>query len=146
MQTLFERLLKGVVSVLNDSSQEEEKHFIEKLEELDAEMAEEIKNRMFIFDDIALLDDRATQKWLREVETEEIAKALRGAMAEAQDKVYRNMSKRAVELLKEEMEAMGPVRRGDVEENQQKIASIIRKLENQGEIVVARSGSDEMVV
>ena len=146
MQTLFERLLKGVVSVLNDSSQEEEKHFIEKLEELDAEMAEEIKNRMFIFDDIALLDDRATQKWLREVETEEIAKALRGAMAEAQDKVYRNMSKRAVQLLKEEMEAMGPVRRGDVEENQQKIASIIRKLENQGEIVVARSGSDEMVV
>lgn len=146
MQTLYERLLKGVVSVLNASTQEEEKHFIEKMEELDAEMAEEIKMRMFIFDDIVLLDDRATQKWLREVDTEELAKALRGVSSEAQDKVFRNMSKRAVELLKEEMEAMGPVRRKDVDENQQKIAAIIRKLENQGEIVFPGSGPEEMIL
>ena len=115
-------------------------------EEEDPELAEEIKKRMFVFEDIVLLDDRAIQKVLREVDTAELAKALRGVEGEVQDKIFKNMSKRAAALLKEEMEYMGPIRLKDVEETQQKIVSIIRKLEDSGEIVVARSGEDEMVI
>ncbi|HDQ15123.1 MAG TPA: flagellar motor switch protein FliG, partial [Sediminispirochaeta sp.] len=119
---------------------------IESLEEEDAELAEEIKKRMFVFEDIVLLDNQAIQKVLREVDTNDLAKALRGVEAEVQDKIFRNMSKRAAALLKEEMEYMGPIRIKDVEEVQQKIVASIRKLEEQGEIVVARGGEDEMVI
>ncbi|HUV06412.1 MAG TPA: FliG C-terminal domain-containing protein, partial [Spirochaetia bacterium] len=123
-----------------------EKIIIESLEEDDPELAEEIKKRMFVFEDIVLLDDRAIQKVLREVDTAELAKALKAVDSEVQDKIYRNMSKRAATLLKEDMDYMGPIRLKDVEEAQQKIVSIIRKLEEQGEIVVARAGEEEMVV
>ena len=138
--------VENIVEILNMVDRSTEKTIIESLEEEDPELAEEIKKRMFVFEDIVLLDDRAIQKVLREVDTAELAKALRGVEAEVQDKIFRNMSKRAASLLKEEMEYMGPVRLKDVEETQQKIVSIIRKLEDQGEIVVARSGEDEMVV
>ena len=138
--------VENIVEILNLVDRSTEKTIIESLEEEDPELAEDIKKRMFVFEDIVLLDDRAIQKVLREVDTAELAKALRGVEAEVQDKIYRNMSKRAASLLKEEMEYMGPVRLKDVEETQQKIVSIIRKLEDQGEIVVARSGEDEMVI
>ena len=138
--------VENIVEILNMVDRSTEKTIIESLEEEDPELAEEIKKRMFVFEDIVLLDDSAIQKVLREVDTAELAKALRGVEAEVQDKIFRNMSKRAASLLKEEMEYMGPVRLKDVEETQQKIVSIIRKLEDQGEIVVARSGEDEMVV
>ena len=138
--------VENIVEILNLVDRSTEKIIIESLEEEDPELAEDIKKRMFVFEDIVLLDDRAIQKVLREVDTTELAKALRGVEAEVQDKIYRNMSKRAASLLKEEMEYMGPVRLKDVEETQQKIVSIIRKLEDQGEIVVARSGEDEMVI
>ncbi len=138
--------VENIVEILNLVDRSTEKIIIESLEEEDPELAEEIKKRMFVFEDIVLLDDRAIQKVLREVDTAELAKALRGVEAEVQDKIFRNMSKRAASLLKEEMEYMGPVRLKDVEETQQKIVSIIRKLEDQGEIVVARSGEDEMVI
>ncbi|MBN2509634.1 MAG: flagellar motor switch protein FliG [Spirochaetales bacterium] len=138
--------VENIVEILNMVDRSTEKTIIESLEEEDPELAEEIKKRMFVFEDIVLLDDRAIQKVLREVDTGELAKALRGVEAEVQDKIFRNMSKRAAAMLKEEMEYMGPVRLKDVEETQQKIVSIIRKLEDQGEIVVARSGEDEMVV
>lgn len=101
---------------------------------------------MFVFEDIVLLDDRAIQKVLREVDQQELAKALKAVDNEVQDKIFKNMSKRAANTLKEDMEFMGPIRLKDVEEAQQKIVSVIRKLEEQGEIVVARSGEDEMVV
>ena len=110
------------------------------------ELAEEIKKRMFVFEDIVLLDDRAIQKVLREVDTAELAKALKSVDSEVQDKIYRNMSKRASTLLKEDMDYMGPIRLKDVEEAQQRIVAIIRKLEEQGEIVVARAGEEELVV
>lgn len=116
------------------------------MEEDDPELAEEIKKRMFVFEDIVLLDDRAIQKVLREVDSNDLAKALKSVDSDAQDKVYRNMSKRAAALLKEDMDYMGPVRLKDVEEAQQKIVNIIRKLEDQGDIVIARAGEDEMVV
>jgi flagellar motor switch protein FliG len=138
--------VESIVDILNLVDRSTEKTIIESLEEEDPELAEEIKKRMFVFEDIVLLDDRAIQKVLREVDTAELAKALKAVDSEVQDKIYRNMSKRAATLLKEDMEYMGPVRLKDVEEAQQKIVSIIRKLEEQGEIVVARSGEDEMVV
>jgi len=138
--------VENIVEILNLVDRSTEKLIIESLEEEDPELAEEIKKRMFVFEDIVLLDDRAIQKVLREVDTAELAKALRGVEGEVQDKIYKNMSKRAAALLKEEMEYMGPIRLKDVEETQQKIVSIIRKLEDSGEIVVARSGEDEMVV
>jgi flagellar motor switch protein FliG len=101
---------------------------------------------MFVFEDIVMLDDRAIQKVMREVDQQELSKALKSVDAEVQDKIYRNMSKRAAQMLKEDMEFMGPVRLKDVEEAQQKIVAIIRHLEDTGEIVVARAGEDELVV
>jgi flagellar motor switch protein FliG len=138
--------VESIVEVLNLVDRSTEKSIIESLEEEDPELAEEIKKRMFVFEDIVMLDDRAIQKVLREVDTAELAKALKSVDSEVQDKIYRNMSKRAATLLKEDMDYMGPIRMKDVEEAQQKIVSIIRKLEDQGEIVVARGTEDELVV
>mgnify|MGYP006273114023 CR=1 FL=1 len=138
--------VESIVEILNLVDRSTEKTIIESLEEEDPELAEDIKKRMFVFEDIVMLDDRAIQKVMREVDTSELAKALKSVDTEVQDKIYRNMSKRAATLLKEDMEYMGPIRMKDVEEAQQKIVSIIRKLEEQGEIVVARAGEDELVV
>jgi flagellar motor switch protein FliG len=138
--------VESIVEILNLVDRSTEKVIIESLEEEDPELAEDIKKRMFVFEDIVMLDDRAIQKVLREVDVSEMAKALKSVDTEVQDKIFRNMSKRAATLLKEDMEYMGPIRMKDVEESQQKIVSIIRKLEEQGEIVVARAGEDELVV
>ncbi|MDR2510125.1 MAG: flagellar motor switch protein FliG [Spirochaetaceae bacterium] len=136
----------SVVEILNLVDRSSEKQIIEALEEEDPELAEEIKKKMFVFEDIVMLDDRSIQKVLREVDTQELSKALKSVDSEVQDKIYRNMSKRAASMLKEDMEFMGPVRLKDVEEAQQKIVSIIRHLEDTGEIVVSRAGEDELVV
>ena len=138
--------VESVVEILNLVDRTTEKGIIENLEEEDPELAEEIKKRMFVFEDIVMLDDRSIQKVLREVDSAELSKALKSVDNEVQDKIFRNMSKRASQLLKEDMEYMGPIRMKDVEEAQQKIVSIIRKLEEAGEIVIARAGEDEMVV
>jgi flagellar motor switch protein FliG len=136
----------SIVEILNLVDRASEKQIIEALEDEDPELAEEIKKRMFVFEDIVMLDDRAIQKVMREVDSQELAKALKSVDTEVQDKIFKNMSKRAAGMLKEDMEYMGPVRLKDVEEAQQKIVSIIRHLEDNGEIVVARSGEDELVV
>ena len=138
--------VENIVEILNLVDRASEKQIIEALEDEDPELAEEIKKRMFVFEDIVMLDDRAIQKVMREVDSQELAKALKSVDTEVQDKIFKNMSKRAATMLKEDMEYMGPVRLKDVEEAQQKIVSIIRHLEDTGEIVVARSGEDEMVV
>ena len=138
--------IESIVEILNLVDRSTEKSIIESLEEDDPELAEEIKKRMFVFEDIVLLDDRAIQMVLREVDQPELAKALKAVDSEVQDKIFRNMSKRAATLLKEDMDYMGPVRLKDVEEAQQKIVAVIRKLEEQGEIVIARAGEDELVV
>jgi flagellar motor switch protein FliG len=138
--------VESIVEILNLVDRASEKQIIEALEDEDPELAEEIKKRMFVFEDIVMLDDRAIQKVMREVDSQELAKALKSVDTEVQDKIFKNMSKRAATMLKEDMEYMGPVRLKDVEEAQQKIVSIIRHLEDVGEIVVARSGEDEMVV
>ncbi|EMY70338.1 flagellar motor switch protein FliG [Leptospira vanthielii] len=142
----FARGIDSVVEILNLVDRGTEKTIIEALEEEDPELAEEIKKRMFVFEDIVLLDDRAIQKVMREVDNTDLAKALKSVDSEVQDKIFKNMSKRAANLLREDMDFMGPVRLKDVEDAQQKIVNIIRKLEEAGEIVVARAGEDELVV
>ncbi len=138
--------IDSIVEILNMVDRSTEKSIIEKLEEEDPDLAEEIKKKMFVFEDIVMLDDKAIQRVLREVDTQELAKALKAVDSEVQDKIFRNMSKRAASILKEEMEYMGPTRRKDVEEAQQKIVSIIRKLEEAGEVIIARSGEEDVLV
>ena len=136
--------VENVVDIINHVDRYTEKQVINDLEDEDPELAEEIKKRMFIFEDIVMLDDRAIQKVMREVDSQELAKALKNAGTKVQDKIFRNMSKRAAEMLKEDMDYMGPVRLRDIEDAQQKIVSIIRCLEDSGEIIIARS--DEIIV
>lgn len=138
--------IDAMVEILNNVDRGTEKIIIEALEEDDLDLAEEIKKRMFIFEDIVLLDDRSIQKVLRQVDTQDLAKALKGVDLGVQEKIFRNMSKRASSLLLEDMDFMGPIRLRDVEESQQKIVSIIRKLEESGEIIVARGGEEELIV
>ncbi|EQA34811.1 flagellar motor switch protein FliG [Leptospira fluminis] len=138
--------IDSVVEILNLVDRGTEKTIIEALEEEDPELAEEIKKRMFVFEDIVLLDDRAIQKVLREVDNSDLAKALKSVDTEVQEKIFKNMSKRAANLLREDMDFMGPIRIKDVEDAQQKIVNIIRKLEESGDIVVARAGEDELVM
>ncbi len=108
-------------------------------------MAEQIKRQMFVFEDIIMLDDRSIQLVLREVETKDLALALKGTNEEVSEKIMQNMSSRAGQMLKEDIKFMGPVRLREVEEAQQNIVKIIRKLEEAGAIVVSRGGADEII-
>lgn len=138
--------VQAVVNILNNVDRGTEKNIIEALEVDDPELAEEIKRRMFVFEDILLLDNRAVQRTLREVDTQDLTLALKGSKEEVQDKIFNNMSKRQSEMVKEDIEYMGPVRLRDVEEAQQRIVNTIRKLEDAGEIIVSRGGGDEIIV
>ncbi len=135
--------VENIVEILNLVDRSSEKQIIEALEAKAPELAEEIKQNMFIFEDIVMLDDRSIQKVMREVDAQELAKALKIVDVEIQDKIFRNMSKRAAAMLKEDMEFMGPIRLKDVEESQSRIISIIRNLEDTGEIGIARAGEDD---
>lgn len=138
--------IDAVVEMLNRVDRGTEKSIMEVLEVQDPELAEEIKKRMFVFEDIVILDDRSVQQVLREVDTKDLALALKGSSEEVAQKIYKNVSKRAGEMLREDIEFMGPVRLRDVEEAQQRIVNVIRKLEDAGEIIVARGGGDELIV
>ena len=138
--------INAVVEIINRVDRSTEKTIMEALEVQDPELAEEIKKLMFEFEDIVVIDDRSVQRVLREVESQDLALALKGASNEVSQKIFLNMSSRASEMLKEDIEFMGPVRLRDVEEAQQRIVNIIRRLEDAGEIVVARGGGDEVVV
>ncbi len=135
-----------VVEILNTVDRGTEKHIMETLEIEDPELADEIRKKMFVFEDILLLDDRAIQRVLRDVDNNDLAVALKGANEEVQGTIFRNMSQRLAVMIKEDMEFMGPVRMKDVEEAQQKIVNTIRKLEDAGEIVISRGGGDEVIV
>ena len=123
-----------------------EKHIMESLEIEDPELADEIRKKMFVFEDILLLDDRAIQRVLRDVENADLELALKNTTEEVQNVIYKNLSKRLAAMIKEDMDFMGPVRMKDVEEAQQKIVAVIRKLEDAGEIVISRGGGDDIVV
>ncbi|MDD2509675.1 MAG: flagellar motor switch protein FliG [Syntrophomonas sp.] len=138
--------VKAVVEIINRVDRSTEKTIMETLEVQDPELAEEIKKLMFVFEDIVMIDDRSVQRVLREVESQDLALALKGASNEVSQKIYHNMSTRASDMLREDIEFMGPVRLRDVEEAQQRIVNIIRRLEESGEIVVARGGGDEVIV
>ena len=135
----------AVVDILNTVDRTTEKHIMESLEIDEPELADEIRKKMFVFEDIKILDDRAIQRVLRDVENNDIAIALKGANEEVQNIIFNNLSKRLAAMIKEDMEFMGPVRMKDVEEAQQKIVAIIRKLEDAGKIVVSRGGGDEII-
>lgn len=136
----------AIVDILNSVDRGTEKHIVETLEVEDPELADEIRKKMFVFEDILSLDDRAIQRVLRDIENNDIAVALKNANEEVQNVIFRNLSKRLAAMIKEDMDFMGPVRLKDVEEAQQKIVNNIRKLEDAGEIVIARGGGDEIVV
>ncbi|MEZ3463380.1 MAG: flagellar motor switch protein FliG [Lachnospiraceae bacterium] len=136
----------AVVEILNTVDRGTEKHIMETLEVEEPELADEIRKKMFVFEDILLLDDRAIQRVLRDVDNNDLAIACKGSTEEVQNAIFSNMSKRLAEMIREDMEFMGPVRMKDVEEAQQKIVNIIRKLEDSGEIVISRGGGDEIVV
>ncbi len=138
--------IQAIVDILNQVDRGTEKSILENLEEDDPGLAEEIKKRMFVFEDITLLDDRAVQQVLREVDTKELALALKSVEDRVRDKVFNNMSKRAASMLQEDMEFMGPVRLRDVEDAQQRVVNIIRRLEEAGEIIIARGGEEQLVV
>lgn len=138
--------VQSIVDILNSVDRGTEKYIMETLEIEDTDLAEEIKKRMFVFEDILTLDNRSIQRFLREVDNSQLAVALKGATDEVQKAIFSNMSKRMVEMIKEDIEFMGPVRLKDVEEAQQKIVNVIRKLEDAGEIVISRGGGDEIIV
>lgn len=138
--------IQAIVDILNAVDRGTEKFIMETLEIQEADLAEEIRKRMFVFEDIINLDPVSVQRFIREVENSELAVALKGSTEEVKNMIFTNMSKRMAEMLSEDMEFMGPVRVRDVEEAQQKIVNIIRKLEEAGEIVIARGGGDEIIV
>jgi flagellar motor switch protein FliG len=123
-----------------------ERTILDALEIQDPELAEEIKKRMFVFEDIVTLDNRSIQRIIRECENEDLLLSLKVSSEEVKEIVYKNMSTRMVDTFKEEMEYMGPVRLRDVEEAQSRIVAIIRRLEDIGEIVIARGGGDDIIV
>lgn len=138
--------IQAVVEVLNGVDRSTERTILDDLEIQDPELAEEIKKRMFVFEDIVILDNRAIQRVIREVENDDLRLSLKVSSEEVKRVVFSNMSQRMAETFKEEMEYMGPVRLRDVEEAQSRVVSVIRRLEDIGEIVIARGGGDDIIV
>jgi len=139
--------VKEIAEVLNRVDRGTEKGIFAELEERDPELADEIKKLMFVFEDIVLVDDLGIQKALREIDNRDLALALKMASDEVQDKVFKNLSSRARDGIKEEMEFMGPVRVRHVEESQQKIVAVLRRLEESDEVIImGRGGEEEIVV
>ena len=136
----------AIVNILNTVDRGTEKHIMESLEIDEPELADEIRKKMFVFEDILLLDDRAIQRVLRDVDNNDLEVALKGANEEVKGVILKNLSKRLASMIEEDIEFMGPVRMKDVEEAQQKIVAVIRKLEDSAEIVISRGGGDEVIV
>lgn len=138
--------IEAVVEVLNSVDRSTERTILDALEIQDPELAEEIKKRMFVFEDIVTLDNRSIQRVIRDVENEDLQLSLKVASEEVKEVVYSNMSQRMAETFRDEMEFMGPVRLRDVEEAQSRIVAVVRRLEESGEIVIARGGGDDIIV
>jgi flagellar motor switch protein FliG len=136
----------AVVEVLNGVDRQTEKTILDALEIQDPELAEEIKKRMFVFEDIVTLDNRSIQRVIRDCENEDLLLSMKVSSEEVKDIIFRNMSQRMAETFREEMDIMGPVRLRDVEEAQSRIVAVIRRLEDAGEIIIARGGGDDVIV
>lgn len=138
--------IQAIVEILLSVDRGTEKFIMETLEIQKADLAEEIRKRMFVFEDIVNLDSVSIQRFIREIDNSDLSVALKASTDEVKEVIYANMSKRMAEMLAEDMEFMGPVRLRDVEEAQQKIVNVIRKLEEAGEIIISRGGGDEIIV
>lgn len=134
-----------IVEILNNVDRGTEKLILEELEKEDAELAEKIRHQMFIFDDIVNLDDSSIQRVIRDLDNNDIALALKGSSDEVKSRIFKNISRRAGEILEENMEFMGPVRLREVEEAQQRVVAVIRRLDESGEIIISRGGDDAII-
>ncbi len=156
---IFEKILKDkdhssiqeaggvskIAEILNQIDGASAEQIIDDIEENDPELADEIKQKMFVFEDIILVDDKGLQKVLRAVETQELALALKAASDEVKEKIFQNMSERAADILKEEMEVSGAVRMKDVTDSQQKITKIIQDMERKGELIISGRGGEQFI-
>jgi flagellar motor switch protein FliG len=137
--------IESLVEILNQVDRTTERNITEGLEREDAELAEKVKESMFVFEDIITLDDVSIQRILREIDNKDLSLALKGCSEEVANSIYKNQSKRAAASLKEDMEFLGPVRLMDVEKAQQKIVGVLRRLDEAGEIVLSRGGEDAII-
>ncbi len=137
--------VQSVVDILNSVDRGTEKNIMDQLDRTNPELSEEIRKRMFVFEDIVSLDNRSIQRVIREIDNSQWAIALKGASEEVKEVIFANMSKRLVEMIKEDIEFMGPVRVRDIEEAQQNIVNVIRRLEEDGEIITPRGGAEVIV-
>lgn len=135
-----------LVKILTQVNRATEKLIIESLEESDPALAAEVRKQMFVFEDLVKLDDRSIQRVLREVDSKDLALAMRGASEEVKEKIFKNMSSRAAQMLKEDMEIGGPVRLRMVEDAQQRIVAVVRRLDEAEEIVIARGTSEDEIL
>ena len=137
---------KQVAEVLNEIDRETWMEILDEMREIDDEIANEVNNLMFVFEDIVLLSEGAIQEILKEIDGKELTMALKGSTEEIKAKIFNNMSKRAAEGIKEDMEYMGPVRLSEVEESQQRVVEVIRSLEEAGTITIGKGGKDAELV
>ena len=137
---------KAVAEMLNRTGRTTEKAVLERLDAQDPELAEEVRNEMFVFDDIAKLTDREIQMILREVDTKDLAVALKGGSQEMQDRIFGNVSERVGTMIKEEMEFSGPVRMSDVEDIQLRVVQTVRQLEEAGQVTIVRGDTSDTFV
>lgn len=138
--------VQPIAEMLNVMDKTSEQNIMSRVEEKDPQLAEEIRKLMFVFEDIALIDDRGMQALLKEVSNDKLVIALKTAPEEIREKIFKNISKRAAELLREDLEAMGPVRLSDVENAQQEIVNLVKKLETEGKIMINRGGDGDALV
>jgi flagellar motor switch protein FliG len=144
----FEKIggVDTVAEILNLVDRTTEKGIMEGLESEDPDLVEQIRRLMFVFEDVKLVDDKGIQSVLKEVDNDELALALKTASEELKTKIFKNMSERAAQLIKEDMEFMGPVRVADVEGAQQRIVDVVRRLEDAGEIIISGRGGDKELI
>lgn len=138
--------IEALANILNRADRATERNVVELLEVQNPQLAEEVRELMFVFEDIITLEDRAIQRVLREVETKDLAMSLKGTKEDVKEKIFKNMSERAQAMLRDEMEYMGPVRAREVQEIQTKIVGIIRTLEVAGEIIVTRENNEDELI
>jgi flagellar motor switch protein FliG len=137
--------VEDLADVLNNTDRSTEKSILERLGQIDPELTEKVRALMFVFEDLVTLDDRSIQRVLQEVESKELALAMKGVPAQVNEAILRNMSQRAAETLTEELELLGAVRRADVEGAQSRIVAGVRRLEEAGEIVITRAGESDLI-
>jgi len=138
---------KAIAEILNLTDTTAEKNILQSLEAEDPDLAAEVKNMMFVFDDITLLDDRSVQRLLKEVETKDLAIALKASSEDVKAKIFANVSERVAVMIREEMEFMGPTRLSDVEAAQGRIVESVRRLEEEGQIIISgRGGKEDIIV